>query len=94
MSLDEALALRRRGHKLRGWKEIAAFLELSEDTAQARADTKRNIDPIPVRYDYRGPYAWESAIMDWVERNDESHAQHMSRKRRSGSKRRASATSG
>lgn len=79
MSVDEALATRRAGRRLRGWKEIAAFLEISEDTAQARADVRRAQDPLPVRYDYRGPYAWESALIDWVERHDESHGAHMAR---------------
>ncbi len=50
-----------------GWKEIAAALGVSVRAAQMRLDWP---DPLPVRWGHRGPWAWRSALRDWVHRQD------------------------
>lgn len=53
--------------RLHGWKEIAAALGVSVSAAKERIDWP---DPLPVRWGHRGPWAWRSAIRDWVHRQD------------------------
>ena len=51
-----------------GWKDIARVLEISVRSAQERAD--RAVDPLPIRVGHRGPWAYVSALRDWVMRQD------------------------
>lgn len=49
--------------KLRGWKEIAAYLHAGEDAAQRWAS--RDVDPLPVSHDHLGVVATRSALDRW-----------------------------
>lgn len=53
-----------------GWKDIAATLEVHPNTAQRWA--RQNVDPLPVRTNHRGVYAWVSALRSWIDRQDKS----------------------
>jgi hypothetical protein len=55
-----------------GWKDIAHVLEISVRSAQERA--QRAIDPLPIRVGHRGPWAYVSALRDWVMRQDVAYA--------------------
>jgi hypothetical protein len=55
-----------------GWKDIADVLELSVRSAQERA--QRAIDPLPIRVGHRGPWAYVSALRDWVMRQDVAYS--------------------
>jgi hypothetical protein len=65
---------------LRGWKDIAAYLEVSVLRAQERA--KRYRDPLPVFFDHRGPFAYETALRDWVGRSRLAYQAHLQLSRR------------
>ena len=69
--------------KLRGWKEIANYLEISVLRAQERA--KRFRDPLPVETDHRGPYAYVTALRDWVGRSRRAYQDHLELRKRSPS---------
>jgi len=52
---------------LREWIDIAAALEVSEDTAQRYA--ARPFDPLPVYYDHAGrPCLRRDAVAAWIDR--------------------------
>ena len=69
-----------------GWKDIAHVLEISVRSAQERA--QRAIDPLPIRVGHRGPWAYVSALRDWVMRQDVAYSvaieRHRIGSRRSG----------
>jgi len=63
---------------VRGWRDIAAVLSMSEDTAQRlfrKPPDPRN--PFPVYYDYRGPYAHSSGLREWWVRDKLSSSVHI-----------------
>ncbi len=60
---------------LRGWKDISAYLEVSEFRAQERAKLPR--DPLPVYYDHRGPFAYVSGLREWVARTRMAYQAHL-----------------
>ena len=51
--------------RLDGWKEIAAFIRRSEDTAQRRAAEGMPVYKIPGN----GVYAYKTEIRQWERRN-------------------------
>lgn len=51
-----------------GWKDVARVLGISVRAAQERAH--RAYDPLPMRNGHRGPWAYVSALRDWVMRQD------------------------
>lgn len=53
-----------------GWKRIAEILEVHPNTAQRWA--RQNVDPLPVRVNAKGVYAWVAALRSWVDRQDKS----------------------
>lgn len=55
-----------------GWKEIADAIDVSVRAAQERAG--RGYDPLPVRVGHRGPWAYRSALRDWVMRQDMAYS--------------------
>ena len=63
--------------KWRGWKEIAARLDVDEDTAFSYS--VRAYDPLPVRYDHAGRSYIEKIYADaWEHRQDlPAHAFHV-----------------
>lgn len=60
---------------LRGWKDIANYLEISVLRAQERA--KRLRDPLPIGTDHRGPFAYVTALRDWVGRSRLAYQAHL-----------------
>lgn len=54
--------------KIRGWKSIAAALEVHRNTALSWY--RLAVDPLPVRTDHLGVYAWRSALVAWASRRD------------------------
>lgn len=55
-----------------GWDAIASVLGIEVRAAQDRA--KRNLDPLPVRVNHKGPWAYVSALRDWVHRSDMAYS--------------------
>lgn len=57
------------GGRYWGWKEIAAALDVSEDTAVSYS--RRPYDPLPVRADFaERVYISKRALASWVNRHD------------------------
>ncbi len=54
--------------RVEGWKDIGRALGTCVRTAQHYA--QRDYDPLPVRVGHRGPWAYVSALRDWVMRQD------------------------
>lgn len=75
-----------------GWKEVAAELEVSVKTAQTYA--QRNRDPLPVECGHRGPWAYASALRDWVRRQNVPYSVHVEARRAQASKAKARARRG
>ncbi len=70
-----------RTQRFTGWKAIGHALGVTDDTAQTYA--KRNVDPLPVRYDHaRRPYVLASATQDWIDRQDLPHGAYHALKAR------------
>jgi hypothetical protein len=75
---------------IRQWKDIAAHLGVSVDTAQDYAN--RNRDPLPVFVDHRGVHIHRHVMRDWVDRQRLAYVKHVELKRaaraaRSGNRR-------
>ena len=51
-----------------GWKDIGKEAGIHANTAQKWA--RRARDPLPVRINHKGVYAWRSAIAAWCQRQD------------------------
>jgi hypothetical protein len=68
------------GPKLRGWKEIADYLEVSVRRAQERA--RQAVLPLPVRRNHRGPWMYVSVARDWVHATDMAWIAHQDAKSR------------
>jgi hypothetical protein len=60
---------------LRGWKDIANHLEVTDRAARERAT--RPFDPLPVFYDHRGPFAFVDALDQWVARSVFAYKSHL-----------------
>ena len=58
-----------------GWKDIAKVLGVEVRAAQDRA--KRAVDPLPVRMGHKGPWAYVSALRDWIYRQDMAYQVHI-----------------
>lgn len=51
-----------------GWKDIGKEAGIHANTAQKWA--RRASDPLPVRVNHKGVFAWRSAIRSWCDRQD------------------------
>ena len=60
---------------LRGWKDIAQALGVSERKAKELGARSR--EPLPVRRDHVGIYAVESRLRDWVDAEDMAYKVHL-----------------
>jgi len=74
--------------ELMGWPRIAAYLEVSEDTAQRWADAERlpawASYPIPVRKIMGHPWTLPSQLEVWLDQQDMPHTIDQRLRRRAG----------
>ena len=75
MTADHDIGRQHVEPMLRGWKDIADYLEVSVLRAQERAKWPR--DPLPVYFDHRGPLAYVSALREWAARTRLAYQAHL-----------------
>lgn len=61
--------------KIKGWKDIAAHLDVSVASAKRFFDLP--IDPLPVRHGHDGYYIFDTAADSWVNRQDVAGQVHV-----------------